>query len=258
MTLSASDLGFEYAPRRVLSSVSLAAQPGTRTAIIGPNGSGKSTLLRLLAGNLVPGSGRVTLGGTAVASLSPVRRARSIAVVPQSVTLAFPFSVSRFVGFGRHTLGRRGIERAIAQSLERVGLANRADDPLGELSQGQQQRASIARALCQLSGMPTEARYLLADEPTASLDPAHDLLVRDLIAQLASEGVGVVAALHDLAAAAAFDHVLLLGPKGRPIAQGPASEVITREPLERAFGAGFRTHTDEAGAVVAVSASRLP
>ncbi|MEO0630015.1 MAG: ATP-binding cassette domain-containing protein, partial [Planctomycetota bacterium] len=100
--LAARDLGFSFGSRPVLRGVDLDAQPGTRTALIGPNGSGKSTLLRLLGGHLTPGMGGVTLDGSPVAAISPRDRAKRIAMVPQSVSLAFPFTVARLIGFGRH------------------------------------------------------------------------------------------------------------------------------------------------------------
>ncbi|MEO0630669.1 MAG: ATP-binding cassette domain-containing protein, partial [Planctomycetota bacterium] len=216
------------------------------------NGSGKSTLLRLLGGHLTPGAGCVTLDGSHVTSLATRHRARHIAIVPQSVSLAFPFTVARFVEFGRHALGRKGIDAAVAEALERVDLAGRADDPVGELSQGQQQRASIARALCQISGMPDGGRYLLADEPTASLDPAHTLLVGSLFDELAGSGVAVVAALHDLGAASTFDRVLLLGSDGSPIAAGSPEDVLAEKPLREAFGIRFDRLLDPSGTVRAL------
>ncbi len=245
--LTARDLGFGFGARPVLRGIDLEAEPGVRTALIGPNGSGKSTLLRLLGGHLAPSDGTARLDGVPVASIAPSERARRIAIVPQTVSLAFPFSVARFVAFGRHALGRRGLEAAVAEAIERVDLADRARDPVGELSHGQQQRASIARALCQLSGMPRGGRYLLADEPTASLDPAHTLLVASLFDELAAAGVGVVAALHDLGAAAAFDRVLLLGAGGSPIAAGTPDEVLREGCLRASFGVGFRALADSSG-----------
>lgn len=256
--LAARDLGFLFGDRPVLDGVALRTEPGTRTAVIGPNGSGKSTLLRLLGGHLRPRSGDVVLDDLSVAAIPPAQRARRIAMVPQSVSLAFPFSVARFVSFGRHALGSRGIDEAVADALGCVGLAERADDPLGELSQGQQQRASIARALCQLSGMPTGGRYLLADEPTASLDPAHTTLIGSVLAELAADGVGVVAALHDLGAAAAFDRVLLLGAGGSPIALGAPGEVLADGPLEQAFGVAFERLRNAAGRTAALVPAEGP
>jgi iron complex transport system ATP-binding protein len=256
--LAARDLGFSFGARPVLRGVTLGIDPGTRTAVVGPNGSGKSTLLRLLGGHLRPASGEVLLDGVAVSSMVPARRARRVAIVPQSVALAFPFGVARFVAFGRHALGTRDLQHAVAEALDRVGLAERADDPLGELSQGQQQRASIARALCQLSGMPAGERYLLADEPTASLDPAHTRLIGSVLGDLAREGVGVAAALHDLGAASSFDRVVLLGERGSLIAAGPPERVLADEPLQRAFGVAFERLRNRAGELAALVPAEGP
>jgi iron complex transport system ATP-binding protein len=250
--LAANELRFSYPGRQVLEGVSLSVEPGTRTAIIGPNGSGKSTLLRLLGGLLEPEGGSVTLGDEPVHRLPPAKRARQLAYVPQATSLAFPFSVSRFVAFGRHALGSARLDEDVRRALKRVDLDDRAEDPLGELSQGQQQRASFARALCQIEGMPEGDRVLLADEPTASLDPRHHLRVLAITAELATEGVAVVAAVHDLVAAAAFDRVLLLDASGRQVARGRPGEVLTPDLLRRAFGVGFDQIVSDDGRVVAL------
>ncbi|MEO1585042.1 MAG: ABC transporter ATP-binding protein [Planctomycetota bacterium] len=256
--LAAADLSFAFGPRPVLQGVTLRVDAGERLAIIGPNGSGKTTLLRLLAGNLSPASGSVSLAGRSVRSMPPRDRAKHIAIVPQGLSLAMPFSVSSFVAFGRHALGKRSLDADITASLERVGLEDRAADPLGELSLGQQQRASVARALCQIAGMPEDPRVLLADEPTASLDPAHDLALRGVFDDLARRGVALCVAVHDLAAAAAFDRALLLDASGRPLVLGPAGDVATGEDAQRAFGVPIRAWTDDHGRIAAVSTSRAP
>jgi iron complex transport system ATP-binding protein len=120
---------------------------------------------------------------------------------------------------------------------------------MGELSVGQRQRASIARALCQLDDAtsPGVTRALLADEPTAALDPRHALEALAIFHQLARDGIAVVAVLHDLAAVAAFDRVLLLGEGGLPIASGTPEQVLTDAPLRSAFGVGFERITSPGG-----------
>lgn len=239
MPLVATSLQHAFADRvPVLAGVDLAVEPGSVTAIIGPNGSGKTTLLRILAGVLAPARGTVTLDGEPIGSLAPAARARRVAYLPQKPMLAFAFSVRAVVSFARP--GLSPTSEAVASTLECVGLADRADEPFGVLSAGQQQRVGWARALCQLDAARDRPRYLLADEPTSALDPAHVLWSISTLASLAQSGVGVVAAVHDLSLAARLaDRVLLLGPSGEPIAHGPADEVLQEQPLARAFGTRF-------------------
>ncbi|MEM8756732.1 MAG: ABC transporter ATP-binding protein [Planctomycetota bacterium] len=251
MTLAAHDLGFAHPgqPVPAVDGVSLSAEPGRRLAIIGPNGAGKTTLLRLLAGLLSPDRGRVTIAGRRVDRLAASRRAAHAAYVPQVSTLAFPFSVGRFVAFGRHALGPD--PSAVIAALEAVDLTHRADDPLGTLSQGQQQRAGLARALAQLAS-PAEPRVLIADEPASALDPKHRLRLGTILREQAAAGAAVVATMHDLAAAAEFDRVLLLGGSGRPVAEGPPGEVLAGGSLEAAFGVGFDVVRDDRGTIRAM------
>lgn len=242
MTLTAEELGLRYPTQRdrpALRALTLRLDPGERLAVVGPNGSGKSTLLRLLAGLLTPTTGCASLDGRPVHTLPAAHRAARIAYVPQSPSLAFAFDVARFVAFGRHALGRRGLADHVRGALEAVDLADRADEPLGVLSQGQRQRASIARALCQIADPPAGGALLLADEPTASLDPRHTAEIMRVFHGLRGRGITVIAALHDLAAAAEFDRVLLLGPDGAALADGPPEQALAPEPLRAAFGIDF-------------------
>lgn len=247
--------------RAVLDAVSFTLEPGEVTCLVGPNGSGKSTLLRLATGFLKPTEGRVRLDSAEIASLPAVERAARIAYVPQRSALAFPFTVRESVAFGRH--GRRpdpeGVERALAQ----VDLSSRADDPFHVLSIGQQQRATVARALAQLGdpasgGFDPSGAALLADEPFSAMDPAHALAAARLFADLAARGVAVLLVVHDLGAAARLgDRVLVLDPAGRLSADGPPHDAeggaLASEVLERVFAVRFARVTDDRGRVVALT-----
>lgn len=229
----ADDITFEAGGRRLLDGATAAAVPGRVTVLIGPNGAGKSTLLKLLAGELRPRHGRVTLAGADIAGLPPARLARLRAVLPQSVHVAFPFSVAEVVGIGaadgRH--GQARVERALAR-VELSGLMGAAYD---RLSGGEKQRVQLARTLVQLEAGDGPG-YLLLDEPTASLDLAQQLLVLRLMRELAEEGAGVLAVLHDLnlAAMAADEIVALKG--GRVIARGVPADVLTDARIAELYG----------------------
>jgi len=235
--LLAQNASFGYRRARpVLAGVSASFPRGAITAIVGPNGAGKTTLVRLLAGVRHPTGGSVTLGGRAVASIPERERARHLAYLAQRPDLAFAFTVERVVSFGAFAAGPAdGRARA---ALERVGLAGRADDLFGELSVGQQQLASLARALVQLER--ARGGYLLADEPMSAMDPAHALRAGRLFRERAAAGTGVVVVLHDLTQALTLaDRALVLDASGRVASEGEAGEVLTPERLSPVFEVAF-------------------
>ena len=256
MTLALEGVGFGFGAAPVLRGLTCAFPPGVVTAVVGPNGAGKSTLLRLLLGTLRPGTGRALHDGRDVASYAPRARAAGVAYIPQRSEVAFAFSVREVVALGRYHAGRGGSEGAVERALEAVGLADRAGDPCGTLSAGQQQRVTVARALAQVEGrragtrgqggsFPTPA--ILADEPVSAMDPAHALRTLDLLAGLAAEGFAVVVVLHDLALALrSATRAVVIGPSGTVLADGPVTETLTATAVGAAYGAAFRALTDPA------------
>ncbi len=246
------NVGFAYPRRgsarqrgRVLEGVSAEIPLGQVTVVVGPNGAGKSTLLRLMLGALRPDSGRVRLDGQDVAAISPARRAARLAYVPQRAELSEAFSVRQTVRLGRHALGPD--ESAVEAALRGVDLLDRADDPLTTLSAGQQQRATLARALAQLASTHTNhPRVLLADEPMSALDPAHVLSTITLLRDFAAHpSHSVVVVVHDLTAALRLaDHALVLDATGRLAAAGPTPNVLTPAVLDPVFGVRFRHISD--------------
>jgi iron complex transport system ATP-binding protein len=235
--LEARGVAHVYAPGvRALDGVDLALAAGELLVVIGPNGSGKSTLLRALAGLLVPCAGAVLVGGAAVRSLDPRERARRVAVVPQFLPSLPEISVRDFALGGRYAWLRpwRGPQR---EDLERVRAALEACDagdlaqrPMAELSGGQRQRVLVARALAQ------EARAVLVDEPTNSLDPEHQVRTFELLARLACDGRGALVVTHDLNLASQFADRIALLDEGRIAAQGRPAAVLVREVLEPVYG----------------------
>lgn len=257
MPIAFDRVGFRYPhqkpeTRAVLEAVSFAIEPGRVTCLVGPNGSGKSTLLRLATGFLKPTEGRVTLEGREVGALPAAERAARLAYVPQRSTLAFPFTVRESVAFGRH--GRRPDPSGVERALEGVDLLSRGDDPFHVLSIGQQQRATVARAVAQLEPIEpgsSSPGVVLADEPFSAMDPAHALAAARLFADLAARGVAVLLVVHDLGAAARLgDRVLVLDPAGRLAADGSPEDALADDVLERVFAARFTRSTDTQGRLV--------
>src|SRR3954464_4611638 len=230
--LQVEDAWFGYDEgRQALQGVSLSVAPDAIVGILGPNGSGKTTLLRLLAGTRQPQRGIVTLDGTPIARTPRAQVARRLAVVPQETQLAFDYSVGEVAMMGRYAhLGASEIEgpRDIAivdDALAATGTPGLKDRAYATLSGGEKQRVIIAAALAQLSSeLPadaTEARYLLLDEPTASLDLAYQLEIAALLARLHADGrAGVVISTHDIGLAGTLCDTLVLLREGRVVASG--------------------------------------
>lgn len=214
-----------------LRDVSFQVAEARLCCLLGPNGAGKTTLLRCLLGLLAPQAGTVRIGGVDLARIGPRQLARLVAYVPQATTLPFSFSVIEAVVMGRTpymglvstptaTDRRRALEE-----LDRLGIGQLAGRDFPSLSGGERQLVLMARALVQ------EAPVLILDEPTASLDYGHEVLVLRLAADLASDGRTVLMTTHQPAHALAYAHDTILMRDGALVAQGPPAEVVTTDSL---------------------------
>jgi iron complex transport system ATP-binding protein len=222
--------------RPVLEGATAKIPEGRLTVVIGPNGAGKSTLLRALAGLLTPLSGRLTVDDRPMAALGMAARARAIAFVAQERVVHWPLPVRTLVGLGRLPHRAAGAAEsgndalAIEAALAAMDVAHLAARAADQVSGGELARVLIARALAQ------QPRALIADEPAAGLDPAHQLSLFRHLRAIANKGVTVIVALHDLSLAARFaDHVILLSG-GRMMAAAAPETVLTTEMIEKAYG----------------------
>jgi iron complex transport system ATP-binding protein len=237
MKLQARGLHFRYTPGSpVVQGVSLELARGSMGALIGPNGCGKSTLIRLLAGLLVPSEGDVLLDGVNLRAVPREVRSRKLAYVPQSTAKAFPFTALEVVLTGRSPHlpryafeGRRDAEKA-HDALETTGIAHLASRPITELSGGERQLVSVARALAQ------EPECILLDEPAASLDLKHRAaLLRTLASLRAQRGLTVIMVTHDLSLIEpGFDAVYAMAG-GKIAAAGPPSTVLQEALLSHVY-----------------------
>lgn len=233
--LRIESLSVDYGPRRVLHDVTLSVQSGEILALIGPNGAGKSTLIRAASG-VIPFSGHVRTNGDTFHALTPIQRARYIAVVPQAISLPPAFTVWETVLLGRTPhlgfLGHasRADEELARRALERVHADSLAERRVGELSGGESQRVLLARALCQSTPI------LLLDEPTAHLDLQYQVSLLELVRKLVREdNLAVLIALHDLNLAARYADRVALMVAGRITALGSPREVLTPELISHAY-----------------------
>jgi iron complex transport system ATP-binding protein len=227
----------DYGERRVVDAVDLRIKPGELVCLLGPNGAGKSTLLRTVTGTLRPVTGTVLIDGVPLPEHDRSALARRMAVVPGEATVAFPIRVEELVGLGRipyehPLLGARGTDRvAVADAVERVGIAHLVGRDVRELSLGERQLVVLAMTVAQ------GARLLLLDEPTVHLDLRHQVEVMELLRDLAHiDGVTVLAVLHDMTLASHFFDRLVLLNDGRLVADGPPEEVLTADTIRQVFG----------------------
>ena len=232
---------------RAVDDVDLAVEAGETCAVIGPNGAGKSTLFAMIAGNLKKTAGRVLLDGEDVSAL-PAHRiaARGVARTFQ-ITAVFPGLPAvenvrlglqahdplrhRPVGGGAGPA--RGAEEAL-HWLRRVGLADRAATPAGELAHGDQRLLEVAMALAQ------RPRLLMLDEPTQGMSVEETRRTVDLLGRLiAEEGVTVLLVEHDMEVVFALAPRVVVLHRGRKIADGPAAEVRADAGVQAAYLGGL-------------------
>jgi iron complex transport system ATP-binding protein len=235
VALAATGLSVRLARKVIVEGASLELRTGELVVLLGPNGAGKTTLIRALAG-VLPSDGRIEIGGRPLAACSLRERARRIAYLPQGHITHWPMDVASVVALGRHphadAFARPTEDDRIAvnAALTATGLEPLAARSVTSLSGGERARVALARALA------TQATILLADEPTMSLDPRHQLVVMELLARVAHGGTAVLAILHDLALAARFADRVLMMDRGRLVADGPARDVLTPDMIATVFG----------------------
>jgi len=240
--IEARDLEFSYGPTPVIGGVSLLLPGGAVGALIGANGSGKSTLIRLLAGLLVPGKGEVRLQDALLGNLQARDRAKRIAYVPQSAPTVFPFTALEVVLTGRSPYSGRfrfeneqdeGIALAALSSLDAAHLANR---PITELSGGERQLVTVARALAQ------EPEVMLLDEPASALDLKHRTQLARALRRLADErGIASLMITHDLMLLDSVADLVFAMKSGRIVSSGSPESVLTEDVLSDIYDARVRT-----------------
>ena len=214
-----------------LGDVTLALKPGEVTAICGPNGAGKSSLLACLAGLLNPDHGHVSLDGSRLAGLAPRGRARAIGYLPQQGEVAWNLSAETLVALGRlpWDAGRDADRAAVDAALGALDLAELRRRSVSHLSGGELARVLLARVLA------GEPQWILADEPLANLDLAHQLALLRQFKRLAGEGVGVCLVLHDLAQAMNHADRVVVLDGGRVVADGPPRKALSEATIGRVW-----------------------
>jgi len=217
MSLQVEDLSYRYGSRLALDGVGFAVEPGTFCALLGPNGAGKSTLFGLLTRLFTAPSGRIGVAGVELARTPRAALAR-LGVVFQQPTLDLDLTLRRNLLYfaGLHGLSGRDAQYRTDGALDRIGLADRAADPVRTLSGGQRRRLEIARALMHGPSV------LLLDEPTVGLDAASRRDITAHVHALADQGLTILWATHLTDEVADTDRLVLLH-KGRVLADTNAA-----------------------------------
>ena len=246
--IAVSDLNLYFSNKQILRDLTFQVAGGKFFIIIGPNGSGKTTLLRAISGLQKTDGGSISIFERRLADYSRRELARVIAVVPQQIPIDFPFRVAETVLMGRTPhLGLAALERKedfrlAEEAMQFTDISHLSERRLDQLSGGERQRVIIARALCQ------QPRIILLDEPTAALDPAHQMKIMDLMERLRSErNTTVIMISHDLNLAAMYGEKLLLLKEGGIESVGTPHAVLNRELLERIYGCSMQVDSNPLG-----------
>jgi iron complex transport system ATP-binding protein len=233
--LAAQHLEVTLAGQTVLNDVSLSLPSARLVALVGPNGAGKTTLLRALAG-LVPSTGTVEVGGDRLLSLSLRERAKRFGYLPQGHLVHWPLPAKDVVALGRYPHGATDParlsardEQAVLRAMQATNVVEFAERPVTELSGGERSRVALARVLA------VEAPIVLADEPTASLDPRYQIDAMINLRGAADRGVLVVVVTHDLGLAARFADTVLVLSAGRLVAEGKPTQALSEQIMADVF-----------------------
>lgn len=229
------DFDFEINDNKILKDINFSIEEGEFVGLIGPNGAGKTTLIKCING-INKGSGKVVIKGKEISSLKEKKVAREVALMNQNTSVTFPYAALDVVLMGRYP----HIKRFSSEKEEDYRIARNymsytdtgqfENTPVTQVSGGERQRILFAKVLTQ------EADIILLDEPTASLDIAHEEQIFMYAKELSREGKTVVAAVHDLKIAAQYCSRLLLINNGEIVADGTPEEVLTPENIRETYG----------------------
>jgi len=247
MAIEVRDLSFSYGSSAVLHDISFCAEGGEMIALLGANGVGKTTLFRCLLGFLTPTAGEILIDSKSVADYPPRELARRIAYIPQSYSPAFNYTVFDTVLMGvtgrLGTFGAPGAAQReqVMRSLSALGIDRLADRGSRKISGGERQLMLIARALVQ------DAKILLMDEPTASLDYGNAFRVMEKLEHLAASGYTVLFSTHDPNQVLRHAKRVLALKDGTILAEGESAAVLNEQTLSALYGIGVAVRSVRVG-----------
>ncbi len=218
-----------FKDKKFIQSLTFSIGNGEFIGLLGANGSGKSTVLKLANGLLKPSEGSIRLWGKPIGSYRDKDRAKLMSYLPQLLDFNIPFTVKELVNMGFYPYDiPPGI--TINEALEMVGLEEKAESYIRDISGGERRRVFIAMTLLQGSGL------LLLDEPLANLDIKYQIEIIKLLRKLREDkNISILMALHDVHMALQFKKVMLI-KEGKILGMGNPESVLTKEMLQEAFG----------------------
>ena len=238
-------LYFSRNGRNVLEDVSFSVSDGEFLGVIGPNGAGKTTLIKLILGLLKPGSGEIYIDDKSIIEYSSKELYKKIAFVPQENSLDFPMTVIETVLLGRIPhLNRFQLEneddyRIAYQALKDTDIEGFSDRYVNQLSVGEKQLVSIAKALAQ------ETKFIFLDEPTSSLDVSHTIQIMEILKSLTKSAKTIISVIHDLNVASRYCNKVLVIDRGIIKGFGDVEEVFTREIIQDSFSVNVNIQRSE-------------
>jgi iron complex transport system ATP-binding protein len=252
--LATENISLIFQDKIILDNVSIDVSPGEFFVIIGPNGAGKTSLLKVLSGLQKAQQGSVIIKGKNLSDYTRRNLSKILAIVPQQIEVAFPFTVAETVIMGRTPhLGILGMEdkndfHIAEEAMAFTEVSHLADRKLFQLSGGELQRVIIARAICQ------QPEIILLDEPTTALDPAHQLKIMDLMEKFRREhGTTIIMVSHDLNLASMYGDRLLLLKEGSEVKTGSPKNVLIKTLLEESYGCQMQVDESPVGQVARVT-----
>ena len=239
-------ISFSYDGSEVIKNVDISISDGRFIGLLGANGSGKSTLLKILSGILNIKNGKIFYENKELRHISKREVARRISYVPQNSTFGFPFTVSEVIQMGRAPyIGRFEFEgekdrEIVFNVMETLGLLHLQDRLVSEISGGEKQLTSLARALAQ------EPEIMILDEPATFLDFKHKTEIFKILRKLKEERqISILAATHDIFSSLSFFDEFIILKDGEIFAKGNREEVLKEEILSQAYGTEVRVRNDD-------------
>ena len=257
MTLSVNGLTFGYGKTPVLKDVGFSADRGEVLAVLGPNGAGKTTLFRCILGEQKQYAGSIQIDGVEAKTLSSRNLAHHVAYIPQTHPMTFRFTVRDMVLMGTtHRISPLSVprareERAAEDAMKQLGIETLAEKDFDRISGGEQQLVYIARALAQ------QAKILVMDEPTASLDYGNQFYVLSVVRALAREGYTVLVSTHNPQHAIWYSDRVLALVNGRVAAFGASRETLTPVLIEMLYGRHVSLEQTNSGPVIVPTPEEL-
>lgn len=253
--LKASNVHFCIRQRPIVDEVSLELNPGEILAILGPNGAGKSTFFKILSGEVRCKHGAIGYNGHDIHRLKSKELAEVRAVMPQHTQVNFPFTVQEVVELGLISTKAKDPFKLIREVLEATNTIHLREQVFNTLSGGEKQRVQLARVLVQIWENKPFPRYLLLDEPTASLDIAQQHAVLKILKTLKSRNIGILVILHELNLAAQYADKIALLKNGVLAKAGTVEEVLDEEILAQVFDHPIQLISNPATGGVFISSS---